>query len=156
MIAYHRRLLDFDHWANLETLSAVSAIVGRVPRSVAWLAHIMAAKRVWYARVAGTRMPHQVNPALTLDETRGELDVARDEWQRLLAESTDASLGQVVRYANTRGRWFECTLGDIVTHLPLHGQHHRGQIAADIRAAGGTPPVIDFIHAARSGRLDRP
>jgi len=154
MIAYHRRLLDFDHWANLETLSALAPVADRAPRSVAWLAHVMAAKRIWYARVVGAPMPWQVYPTLTLDEIRPQLDVAHGEWQRWLAESTDQSLAEVVRYATTRGEWFERTLGDIVAHLPLHGQHHRGQIAADIRAAGGTPPVIDFIYAV--GRLARP
>ncbi|MDP1568750.1 MAG: DinB family protein [Vicinamibacterales bacterium] len=153
MLAYHRRLLAFDHWANLETLAAVTPIAARVPQSVAWLAHIMAAKRLWFARVAGTTPPFTVNPALGVDALRAEFVTAHDEWQDLLATRADADLAGIVRYQNTRGDAFESTLGDILTHLPIHGQHHRGQIAAHLRVSSGVPPVIDFIHAARSGHL---
>jgi len=81
--------------------------------------------------------------------------------------SLGISVGAAVRaaVAMTAGDWiwatlalgcgepFESTLGDILTHLPIHGQHHRGQIAAHLRASGSVPPVIDFIHAARGGQL---
>ena len=49
---------------------------------------------------------------------------------------------------------FHSPLGDILAHLPMHGQHHRGQVNADLRAAGITPPAIDFIAASRAGALD--
>ena len=49
------------------------------------------------------------------------------------------------------GERFESTLGDSLQHGVLHGAYHRGQIAADVRAAGGEPAYTDFIHAAREG-----
>ena len=52
-----------------------------------------------------------------------------------------------IAYANTQ----RVPLGNILTHVPVHGQHHRGQINADLRAAGITPPTIDYIHGARRG-----
>jgi uncharacterized damage-inducible protein DinB len=33
----------------------------------------------------------------------------------------------------------------------MHSAYHRGQIAADMRAAGFAPPYTDFIHAVRQG-----
>lgn len=153
MVAHYRRLLAFDHWASLETLAALAPVTDRAPRSVAWLAHVMAAKRIWYARVAGTPAPHAVHPTLPLDTIRAELVVAHDEWTAFLETCAEGALDEVIRFRTTKGEALESTLGDILTHLPIHGQHHRGQIAADIRAAGGTPPAIDFIHAARTGLL---
>lgn len=154
MLAYHRRLLAFDHWASLETWAALAPVADRVPRSMAWLAHVMAAKRLWFARVADTTPPFTVNPTLALDEVRAQLLVAHAEWHGYLASRTDADMTAVVPYRNIKGHPFHSTLGDILAHLPVHGQHHRGQIAADLRSAGATPPVIDFIHAARAGLLE--
>lgn len=151
MLAHHRRLLAFDHWANREVLGAIEPVANHAPRAVTWLAHIMAAKRLWFARVAGTAPPFAVNPTLSVDELRTNLLAAHDEWMAFLDTQADTDLARVIEYTNTKGTPFTSTLGDILTHLPLHGQHHRGQAAVEVRAAGGTPPVIDFIHAARQG-----
>jgi uncharacterized damage-inducible protein DinB len=35
----------------------------------------------------------------------------------------------------------------------IHSAYHRGQIAADVRAAGHEPAYTDFIHATRTGRV---
>ena len=39
-------------------------------------------------------------------------------------------------------------------HVPVHGQHHRGQVNADLRSADVAPPRIDYSHASTSGALD--
>jgi uncharacterized damage-inducible protein DinB len=36
----------------------------------------------------------------------------------------------------------------------MHSSYHRGQIAADMRAAGVTPAFTDFIHAVRQGFVE--
>jgi uncharacterized damage-inducible protein DinB len=43
---------------------------------------------------------------------------------------------------------------DILTHVLLHSAYHRGQIASQTRAAGGTPAYTDFIHAVRQGFVE--
>jgi uncharacterized damage-inducible protein DinB len=35
----------------------------------------------------------------------------------------------------------------------IHGAHHRGQIIAELRAAGAEPPYTDYIHSVRQGFL---
>lgn len=154
MLAYHRRLFAFDHWANLTSLAALAPAADRAPRSVAWLNHILGAKRIWLARVTGTTPPFGVNPTFGVDDLRGEFASARDGWAAFLETLSGADLDRVIRYANLKGDPFETLLGDILAHVPVHGQHHRGQVNADLRAAGLTPPAIDYIHAARSGALD--
>ncbi|MGE3274027.1 MAG: DinB family protein [Vicinamibacterales bacterium] len=151
MLAHHRRLLAFDHWANRETLAAIEAVANHTPRAVTRMAHIMAAKRLWYARVAGTEPPYTVDPALSVEEIRSNLLAAHDEWMALLDTLAEDDLARVIAYTTTKGDPYTSTLGDILAHLPLHGQHHRGQALLEVRAAGGTPPSIDFIHAARQG-----
>ena len=41
----------------------------------------------------------------------------------------------------------------LLGHVALHGAHHRGRIAAELRRASLEPPYVDFVHAARSGRI---
>lgn len=154
MLAYHRRMFLFDHWANLVSLDTVAPVAGRVPQSLAWLNHVLGAKRIWLARVTGTPMPFGVNPSFGFLELRAEFEIARDGWARYLDSQTDADLPRVMHYSSLKGEPFHSPLGDILAHLPLHGQHHRGQVNADLRAAGITPPAIDFIVASRAGALD--
>ena len=153
MLAYHRRLFAFDHWATMASLDAVAPVAARVPKSLAWLNHILGAKRIWLARVTGTEVPFGVNPTFAAAELPGQFELAHVEWRDFLDTQADADLARVIRYTNLKGDPFESALGDILAHLPLHGQHHRGQVNADLRAAGITPPAIDFIHAARTGAL---
>ncbi len=153
MLSYHRRLFAFDHWACLVSLGAVAPVADRVPRSMAWLNHILGAKRVWLARVAGGQPPFGVNPAFDVAGLQEQFETARLEWERFLDTQTDADMARVIAYTNLRGDPFTTPLGDILAHVPVHGQHHRGQINADLRAAGITPPTIDYIHAARKGVL---
>jgi uncharacterized damage-inducible protein DinB len=149
MVKHHRRMLAFDHWANMEALAAIGRAAAAPPKALAWMAHVAAAKRLWFARVANTQPPLPVWPTLTMDDCRLQLISAHDEWMAYLASLGDADLEQAIVYTNTRGDRFSSPLADIITHLPLHGHHHRGQVAAALREAGGMPPVIDFIHAAR-------
>jgi uncharacterized damage-inducible protein DinB len=154
MLAYHRRMFAFDHWASVVSLDAVRPHAAAVPRSVAWLNHILGAKRIWLARVTGTPAPFGVNPTLAIDALAGEFLLARDGWAAFLDSQTDADMARIIEYRNLKGDPFTTALGDILAHVPMHGQHHRGQINADLRAAGLTPPSIDYIHAARKGVLD--
>ncbi len=153
MLSYHRRLFAFDHWANLASLDAAAPVADRVPRSMAWLNHILGAKRVWLARVAGMRPPFGINPAFDITGLREEFETARVEWEQFLDTQTDVDMTRIIHYTNLKGVPFTTPLGEILAHVPLHGQHHRGQINADLRAAGVTPPVIDYIHAARAGAI---
>ena len=54
-----------------------------------------------------------------------------------------------VGYRNTKGEFWTSSVADILTHVALHRPYHRGQIAAAVREAGGTPAYTDFIHAVR-------
>ena len=154
MLTHHQRMFVFDHWCNMVSLEAVAPNAERVPRSLAWLNHILGAKRIWLARVTGTSAPFSVNPTFNATDLREQFEIARDGWARYLEAQSDADVSRLIAYRNLKGEPFQSALGDILAHVPIHGQHHRGQVNADLRAAGVAPPAIDFIHAARAGLLD--
>ncbi|MDH4064644.1 MAG: DinB family protein [Acidobacteriota bacterium] len=153
MLAYHRRMLAFDRWANTVSLDAVAPVADRVPRALAWLNHILGAKRIWLARVTGANAPVGVSPTFAAAELPAQFELAHAGWLDFLDSQTDADVARAIRYTNLKGDPFESALGDILAHLPIHGQHHRGQVNADLRAAGITPPAIDFIVAVRTGAV---
>ena len=149
MIAQYKRFLAFDHWASLETLTALEPVLDRAPNALGWMNHVAGTKRLWFARVNSGIAPLPVWPALSMVECRAQLMAGQEEWDKYLHRVSDTELSRMFAYTNTRSEAFTSSLRDILSHLAIHGQHHRGQALAEIRAVGGKPPVIDFIHAAR-------
>lgn len=144
-----RRLLDYDVWANQQTLASLRADEPP-PRGLKWMAHIVAAECLWLARLRRESSPLPVWPALSVAECGERLaDLAR-QWPAFL-DAHQGSLGQSVSYTNSQGEAWSSTVEEILTHVPVHSAYHRGQIASDLRAAGMTPAYTDYIHAVRRG-----
>ena len=71
---------------------------------------------------------------------------------RELLRRPDDSRQQRVRYRNSAGNDFDNSVGEILTHVAMHGHYHRGQIARTMRAAGREPVYTDYIGYVRNGR----
>ncbi len=146
-----RRLFDWGHWANEETLASLRRTAP--PPAVRWLAHIAAAELLWLARLRDEAPPLPVWPEFDLDDTARRLAQSRGTWSAYLERLTPDDLTDRVGYRNSKGEFWTSTVADILTHVSHHGAYHRGQIASAVRAAGGEPAYTDFIHAARQGLL---
>jgi uncharacterized damage-inducible protein DinB len=148
-----RRLFEHDGWANAAVL--VSLREGPAPdKPRRWMAHIVASGRLWLARLRQEPSSLPVWPDLDLDTCAAELIELQGEWMSCLEGLDDEDLGDGVAYRNSMGEFWTSTVGDILTHVVLHSGYHRGQIAAAVREAGGTPAYTDFIHAVRSGLIE--
>lgn len=142
------RLLQYDAWANRET---VESLRDRPPeRSLRWMAHIIGAEYVWLARLEGRSAPLAVWPDLGVDACREKVAALARLWPAFL-EVHRNSLGEAVSYTNTKGEAWTNTVEEILTHVTVHSAYHRGQIASDVREAGMTPAYTDYIHAVRQG-----
>ncbi len=148
-----RRHFAFDTWANREVVTTLRALPEPPPGVVAKLAHVAGVLRLWLARVNGEPSPLAVWPDLDLAATARELDASAGLWRRQIESLRAEDLEREVAYVNSLGHAWNSTVGDILTQTIFHGVHHRAQILADLRRAGHEPPYVDFIHAARSGRL---
>jgi uncharacterized damage-inducible protein DinB len=148
-----RRLLEHDGWANVAALVALRE--GPAPaKAVAWLSHIIGAERLWLARIRQEPSAMSVWPDFDLDACAAQLTDLQGEWMRCLDALDEESLYDGVAYRNSKGEFWTSTVADILSHVVLHASYHRGQIAAAIREAGGTPAYTDFIHAVRSGLIE--
>jgi uncharacterized damage-inducible protein DinB len=144
------RLVAHMKWADDRVLAALRART--TPEALRWFAHVVAVERVWHLRVRGEDWRTQkVWPEMTLDEcaAMARANAAMlDEW---VAALDAKELARAVTYTNSAGNTFSDSVGDILLHVALHGAHHRGQIAASLRAAGAAPPAVDYILLVRGG-----
>jgi uncharacterized damage-inducible protein DinB len=151
MLEHLRSLFSYDDWANREVLASLQALDAPPARSIKLLAHIVSAERLWLERLLIHKQTLPVWPLFTLEQCQSEIDRLPDLWNSYLASLGEAGLSHSLTYKNTKGESFTNKKQDILLHVVMHSAYHRGQIAADMRAAGFTPAYTDFIHAVRQG-----
>jgi uncharacterized damage-inducible protein DinB len=151
-IATLSRLLEHAAWADVETLAALERASHNEPARKL-LAHVVATEFLWLDRLQGTSQRHPVWPDWSLEEIGTRQAELPGAWRAFLGDCGAAGLLREVSYVNSRGERWSSTVHDVVAHVALHGAHHRGQIAAELRRAGLEPPYVDFVHAARTGQI---
>ena len=148
-------LFDYDTWANREVVRSLGAGDAVVARPLALMAHIVGTEWLWWARIQRESPRYAVWPTLSVEQCREEVEELGRTWSRYVAGRVAQELERSVAYTNSRGESFTSTVGDILTHVVMHSVYHRGQIATALRAAGREPAYTDFIHAKRTGVLER-
>jgi uncharacterized damage-inducible protein DinB len=154
MLEHICNLFSYDDWANREVLGSLLALKAPPERSVKLLAHILSAEGLWLERLLIQKQTLPVWPLSTLAQCKLEVDQLPGLWKNYLTALGEAGLARSLTYKNTKGESFSSQKQDILLHVVMHSAYHRGQIAADMRAAGFTPPYTDFIHAVRQGFIE--
>ena len=150
MLVHLKRLFAYDAWANQEVLDNLKSISGTSPPKALKLhGHILGVEALWLERLQ-QRKTGLVWPDLTLEQCQKQADVLIADWRFFLSEMKESGLDSGISYTNSKGEKFTSTVEDILHHVAVHSVYHRGQIAAEVRAAGYTPAYTDFIHAVRS------
>jgi uncharacterized damage-inducible protein DinB len=138
----------YEHlnWANqciLETLQSIEDENQEVNRL---FSHILFAEKVWITRLRGldsSRLPIWLEVDM---EVCAELVMQNEEsLTTFLTNLANSDLDKLIFYTNSKGTEFKNSVRDILTHIALHGQYHRGQINSRLRADGIEPVNIDFI-----------
>ncbi len=136
-------------WADLRTLGALRASNGQPTQARQLYAHVLGAEETWLARIAGRAPDLAVWPDLDIEQCAAWAE-RNHRALAALVEGLDAErLAGEVAYVNSAGQAFRSVLRDILLHLSLHGQYHRGQVALLLRASGFEPVATDFIALAR-------
>src|SRR6202166_4602082 len=147
MLEHISRLFSYDDWANREVLSSLGAADGPPARSVDLLAHIVSAERLWLDRLEVHKQTLPVWPTFTLDQCKSQIDQLAGLWKNYFTSLGEAGLVDSINYKNSKGENFTSQKQDVLMHVVMHSAYHRGQIAADMRAAGFTPASTDLVHA---------
>lgn len=146
-----RQQINFEHWAEAESLAAIVAARLPVPEALAILAHTIAISNFWAARVEGTSERLDRWPILSPSGLETRLSQVRDRWLELATSNT---LNAEVCYQSSKGDICSNRFDEVLQEVFMHGAHHRGQIAMVLRLKGFEPPSsTDFIPALRNHGL---
>jgi uncharacterized damage-inducible protein DinB len=149
MMGHFQRLFAYDEWANREVLALLQGSEVPPPRSVKLLAHIVSAERLWLERLRLQKQTYSVWPDFTMAQCKLEGEELPRLWKTYFSSLKEDGLTRSLTYKNSQGESWTSQKQDILMHVVMHSAYHRGQIAADMRAAGLTPAYTDFIHAVR-------
>jgi uncharacterized damage-inducible protein DinB len=105
------------------------------------------------ARVrARVRRRRQRRPHPEVASFRETVAAGYDAYLAALAADT---LGDRVPYVNSAGAAFETPIGEILLHVALHGQYHRGKINLLLRQSSAEPAPTDYIAFTRGAPAAR-
>jgi uncharacterized damage-inducible protein DinB len=144
-----RRMWDHAAWADGLLLSELEAM--HPPPALAWreYAHVLGAESVWLDRLLHRPTRYAVWPELSIAEASSLAASLRAEYSAYVAALSADTLDEQVSYVNTAGQSFATPVSDILLHVALHGQYHRGKINLLFRQAHLPPAPTDYIAFAR-------
>lgn len=144
-----RALQAHGEWADSRLLDAVRA--SDAPQALRELAHVRGAQETWLARIEQRPASLEIWPSLTVDELASVGPALDANWSDFLKRIAEPALTDTVSYQNSAGVAFSAPLGQIVLHMLLHGQYHRGKANAALAGGNGAPVGVDFILWQRQG-----
>lgn len=142
----------FEHliWANTLILEELKESEVESKEIIRLFSHILFTEKVWITRLQGldsSNLP--IWSEVDLKVCSQLVDENREILTTYLSRLVNVELDKIVVYKNSKGIEFKNTVREILTHIALHGQHHRGQINTRLREAGFEPVNIDYITFVR-------
>ena len=148
VLEHFRRL--FEHAAIADADIERALFTAGAPAD-AWreYTHILGADETWLARIENRSASLAVFPTLDASHSARERERIHLGFRAALAPRADADLERLVHYANSKGQTFDTALEDILLHVVMHAQYHRGKVNALLRVAGHEPAPADYIGYVR-------
>ena len=144
-----RRLFDHVAWADAEIGRALTGVPSAPATAVREYAHIIGAEEIWLSRLVGRVSGLPVWPELTAAMAVEEGARVVAGYRELLAQLDPVALNASVVYTNSAGREFATARSDILLHVALHGQYHRGKVNLLLRQEELAPAPTDYISFVR-------
>jgi uncharacterized damage-inducible protein DinB len=134
------------HWANQRILENLQNSAAENKQANNLFSHILHAENVWFTRLMGSDSSHlPIWEEVSLESCVEIVNQNHHNYAELLLKLSITDLDQVVSYQNSKGTVFHNSIREILTHVALHGQYHRGQINQLLRKADLEPINVDFI-----------
>jgi uncharacterized damage-inducible protein DinB len=149
-------LYRYNRWANAAVLKSVTPLSpeefsrklgGSFPSVRETLVHIMGAEWIWLRRWKGVSPPALLSAAEFPDfgAIKARWPEIESEQMDFVAQITDASLKEPLKYVNLKGQAYQYPLGRAMQHLVNHGTYHRGQVTNFLRQMGAQPVATDLL-----------
>lgn len=136
-------------WADGQLLEAVTSNGAAPDEAIREYAHIIGTEEVWLARLERREPLLVVWPSVSPSDLERMIRQTHERWGAYLAGLQESAIQNSVTYTNSAGRQFENTVGDILVHVLLHGQYHRGKVNLMLRKSGLKPAPVDYIAFVR-------
>ncbi|MEY2193614.1 DinB family protein [Neobacillus sp. BF23-41] len=141
-----RNMFEHLNWANQRILETLQNMEGENKQVNNLFSHILLAEHVWFTRLIGSdssKIP--IWAEVSLGACTEMVNKNNLNFKEFLSGLSIPALDQIVSYRNSKGNEFNNSVRDILTHVALHGQYHRGQINLLLRANEIEPVNVDFI-----------
>lgn len=142
-------LVGHMRWADALVADALEGAPAPDADAERLFAHIASVEHLWYCRILGREPDFAVWPPLPAAASRALASRQANLMEQLVTDADDVVLASVVVYRNSAGREYHTSISDIMTHVAMHGSHHRGQIVRQLRASGIEPPYVDYVQFTR-------
>lgn len=136
-------LVDHEHWANQRLTSQLQSLREIPEKASRTFNHIIGAQHTWISRINDTAPMMQVWPSLMVDHWDSLFKKNHDLLLDIVSDANN--LGRIITYTNTRGEAFSNPVSELILHLCLHSQYHRGQVVTMCRDLIETPLPTDMI-----------
>lgn len=141
-----KNMFEHLHWANQRILETLKNIEGENKQVNNLFSHILLAEHVWFTRlkeIDSSKLP--IWAEVSLEVCAELVNQNNQNFNELLSSLSKSALSQIVSYRNSTGKEFNNSVREILTHVGLHGQYHRGQINLLLRSNEIEPVNVDFI-----------
>ena len=145
MLGEIRRLYEHVAWADARLLRALEGPPAAPAGAIREYAHILGADETWLARLEGRPPGAAVWPAVVLAELPALVQSVRAGYDKHLGSLDETGLDRLVTYTHSAGQSFQNSSRDILLHVALHAQYHRGTVNWLLREAGLDPAPTDYI-----------
>ncbi|RSK46586.1 DinB family protein [Hymenobacter perfusus] len=153
MINTNEKLGAYGVWANATLLRHLDGLVAggaTLPAGALRIfSHVLNAQAIWLGRLTGTPSPVKVWQEHDLAGLHHWHEQTSERFHQYGLAADEAELNRLITYTNSIGEAYTSQVSDILTHVPVHGNYHRAQVAKELRAAGLEPINTDFITYCR-------
>lgn len=140
-----QRLYDYMCWANDYLLDTIHQSDDN-PELLRLYSHILFSEQIWLTRLKGEDSSQLVIWAESdYEQCKQMLEVNKEQLKSYLASLDEAKILENVTYTTSAGQQYTNTIEEILQHVALHGQYHRGQINLKLRELGYEPVNVDFL-----------
>lgn len=138
-------LFQHLYWADERLYHALSAGESSIQEAVSEFAHVIGAEEVWLARLQQRTSSCPVWPELSGPELKELMEKTHQNYREYLENLEEKDLSIEISYTNSAGKKFTNITSDILFHVALHSQYHRGKINLLLREKGFEPAPTDYI-----------
>ena len=153
MIDTNEKLGAYNVWANETLLRHLDGLVAQgqpIPAVCLRLfSHVLNAQAIWIARLCGTHSPVKVWQEHDLAGLRQLHQQTSEHLHQLIRDADETERHRQISYTNSAGESYTSQVSDIFTHVPVHANYHRAQVATHLRENGLAPINTDFITYCR-------